>query len=122
MPPAAVAWRTRDSTPDSPCPVVANGLVFIVADNGMAQCFDAKTGSAKWKERLPGDHKASPLAAEGRVYFLGRDGHCTVVAAAQKFEMLAENRLADEFLASPAVSDGKLYLRGRKALYCVGVP
>jgi outer membrane protein assembly factor BamB len=122
LPPAAVAWRTRDSTPDSPCPVVANGLVFIVADNGMGQCFDAKTGSAKWKERLPGDHKASPLAAEGRVYFLGRDGHCTVVAAASKFETLAENRLADEFLASPAVSDGKLYLRGRKALYCVGVP
>ena len=122
LPPGAVVWRTKDSTPDSPCPVVAHGLLFLVSDNGIAQCLDAKTGEAKWKERLPGDHKASPLAAEGRVYFLSLNGNCTVVAAAARFEKLAENRLDDEFIASPAVSDGRLYLRGRKALYCLGKP
>jgi outer membrane protein assembly factor BamB len=122
LPPSAVVWRTKDSTPDSPCPVVTQGLLFVVSDNGIAQCLDAGTGEAKWKERLPGDYKASPLAAEGRVYFLSLDGRCTVVAAAAKFEKLAENRLADELIASPAVSDGKLFLRGRKALYCLGKP
>jgi outer membrane protein assembly factor BamB len=120
LPASAVVWRTRDSTPDSPCPVVCAGLLFVVSDNGIAQCLDAKTGAAQWKEQLPGDHKASPLAADGRVYFLGRDGRCTVTAAAAKFETQAENRLDDEFIASPAVSDGKLFLRGRKALYCIG--
>jgi outer membrane protein assembly factor BamB len=122
LPPGAVVWRTKDSTPDSPCPVVANGLLFVVSDQGVAQCLDAKTGEPKWKERLPGDHKASPLAAEGRIYFLGLNGTCTVVAAAAQFEKLAENRLDDSFIASPAVSDGKLFLRGRKALYCLGLP
>jgi outer membrane protein assembly factor BamB len=122
VPPSAVAWRTKDSTPDSPCPVVSNGLVFIVSDQGWAQCFDAKTGESKWKQRLPGDHKASPLAAEGRIYFVSLNGSCTVVAAAATFEKLAENRLDDSLIASPAVSDGKLFLRGRKALYCLGRP
>ncbi len=120
--PSAVVWRTRDNTPDSPCPVVTQGLLFLVSDDGTAECFDARTGAPHWKERLPGKYKASPLAAEGRVYFAGLDGSCTVVAAAPRFERLAENHLDDEFIASPAVSDGKLYLRGRKALYCLGRP
>jgi outer membrane protein assembly factor BamB len=122
LPASAVVWRTRDNTPDSPCPVVYGGLLFVVSDNGVAQCLDARTGAAKWKEQLPGDHKASPLAADGRVYFLGRDGRCTVIRAAAKFEKLAENRIDDELIASPAVSDSKLFLRGRKALYCIGKP
>jgi outer membrane protein assembly factor BamB len=121
-PASAVAWRAKDATPDSPCPVVYRRLVFIVSDSGIAQCLDAKTGAVRWKERLPGDHKASPLAAEGRIYFLSRSGRCTVVAAAAKFEKLAENRLDDEFVASPAIVDGKIYLRGRQALYCLGKP
>jgi outer membrane protein assembly factor BamB len=116
----AVAWRVKDATPDSPSPVVSRGLVFLVSDGGIAQCLDARTGAVKWKQRLPGDHKASPLTAAGRVYFLGLNGRCTVVAAAPTFQKLADNRLDDRFLASPAVSDGKLYLRGEAALYCLG--
>ncbi len=122
LPESAVAWRTTDSTPDSPCPVVTNGLLFVVSDGGIARCLDAKTGVEKWKERLPGEYKASPLAADGRVYFLNLAGRCTVAAAAEKFEKLADNQLDDATIASPAVADGKLYLRGKKALYCVGKP
>lgn len=120
LPSSAIVWKTRDSTPDSPTPVVANGLLFVLANNGIAQCFDARTGEVKWKERLPGEHRASPLVAEGRVYLLSTSGRCTVVAATAKFERLAENRLDDEFVASPAVVDGKLLLRGKKAIYCLG--
>jgi outer membrane protein assembly factor BamB len=122
LPESAIVWRTTDSTPDSPSPVVWQGLVFIINDSGIAQCMDAKTGERKWKQRLPGDYKASPLAADGRIYFVNRAGCCTVVAASAKFEKLADNSLDDEIVASPAVADGKLYLRGKKALYCVGRP
>jgi outer membrane protein assembly factor BamB len=122
LPASAIAWRTTDTTPDSPCPVVWKGLLFFVSDNGWAQCRDAKTGEVKWKERLSDDFKASPLAAVGRIYFMSTDGRCRVVAAAAKFEKLADNRLDDAIIASPAVADGKLYLRGKKALYCVGKP
>jgi outer membrane protein assembly factor BamB len=122
LPDSAIAWRTTDSTPDSPCPVVVNGLLFVASDGGIVRCLDARTGTEKWKERLPGDYKASPLAADGRVYFLNLAGRCTVLAAGEKFEKLAENQLADETIASPAVAGGKIYLRGKKALYCVGGP
>lgn len=116
-----VTWKQTQSTPDSCCPVLWNGLLFMVSDNGIASCIDAKTGEVQWRERVGGrDYKASPLAAEGRIYFLSKDGLCTVVKAGPQFEILAENKLDDEFLASPAVSDGRIFLRGRKALYAVG--
>jgi outer membrane protein assembly factor BamB len=120
LPDSAIAWRTTDSTPDSPSPVVTGGLLFVVSDGGIARCLDAKTGAEKWKERLPGDYKASPLAADGRVYFLNLAGRCTVVKAGEKFEKLADNPLDDATIASPAVAGGRIYLRGKKALYCVG--
>ena len=82
-------------------------------------CADAATGDVKWKERIPGDYKASPIVAEGRVYFLNLAGRCTVVAAATKFEKLAENEIGDETIASLAVSQGRMFVRGRKALACV---
>ena len=81
--------------------------------------MDALTGEPKWKERLPGEYKASPVVAEGQVYFLNLAGLCTVVAAGPKFEKLAENQIDDGTIASPAFADGRLYLRGRKALYCI---
>jgi outer membrane protein assembly factor BamB len=117
-----VAWTRKQGTPDSPCPVLWKGLLFWVTDNGFAHCADARTGALKWTERLPGDYKASPLAGEGRIYFLNLAGRCTVVEAADRFTKLAENQLDDEFLASPAAVDGRLLLRGRKAFYALGKP
>jgi outer membrane protein assembly factor BamB len=118
----AVAWKTTKRTPDSCCPVVWDDLLFWVSDDGFAVCRDARTGEVKWEERLSGQYKASPLAAEGRIYFLNLAGKCTVVKAAARFERLAESTIQDETIASPAVSDGRIFLRGRKALYCIQAP
>lgn len=115
-----VAFRHLEATPDTCCPIVVGTRVFTIADQGIAQCLDAATGKVLWKERMPGDYKASPIAAEGRVYFLNTAGLCTVLDATKdEFTKLAENSLDDELLASPAVSDGKLYLRGKARLYCI---
>ncbi|HEV3257603.1 MAG TPA: PQQ-binding-like beta-propeller repeat protein [Gemmataceae bacterium] len=120
LPADAVVWKTTQGTPDSACPVVCNDLVFWVSDNGVAQCRDARTGVVKWQKRLPGDYKASPLAADGRIYFLNLKGLCTVAAAAPRFEKLASNQLDADTISSPAVSDGRIYLRGRQVLYGIG--
>jgi outer membrane protein assembly factor BamB len=116
----AIAWKQTSSTPDSSSPVVWRDLIFWITDNGIAHCHDARTGASKWEMRLPGDYKASPLAADGKIYFLNLAGPCTVVAAEPAFRKLADNTIGDETIASPAVSDGKIYLRGKKALYCIG--
>lgn len=117
----AEAWRYGENTPDTCCPVVWGGLLFTISDAGIAQCFDAHTGHLKWKQRLSGgNYKASPLAAEGRIYFLSVTGLCTVVSASDRFEKLVENQLDDETIASPAASGGCLFVRGKQHLYCIG--
>ncbi|MEX0643658.1 MAG: PQQ-binding-like beta-propeller repeat protein [Pirellulales bacterium] len=113
------SWEYRTGTPDSCSPVVWDRLLFMVTDDGVARCLDADAGSLKWQSRLKGQYKASPVAADGRVYFLSTSGLCTVISASPRFEKLTENQLDDAFTASPAISDGRIYLRGRKSLYAV---
>jgi outer membrane protein assembly factor BamB len=115
-----VVWQFKQVTPDSSTPVLWQDCLFCVTNSGIAYCFDAKTGRVCWKQRLKGDYRASPVAADGRVYFLNTRGLTTVVAASPEFRRLAENPLDDDTLASPAISDGSIYIRGRKALYCIG--
>ena len=114
-----VVWRYGQGTSDSPTPVVAGELLFMISNNGIVRCFDAQTGRLRWKERIRGEYRASPVVAEGRVYFLNVQGLATVVSASPHFDRLTENQLDDETLASPAVSDGKIFIRGRKWLYCL---
>jgi outer membrane protein assembly factor BamB len=116
-----VAWKCPTGTPDSVSPVVWNNLLFTVTDDGIARCFDAERGYLRWKERLPGGYKATPLVSEGRLFFLNMEGTCTVVSASPRFDKLTENQLDDQTIASPAASDGKIFIRGRKTLYCVGM-
>ena len=60
--------------------------------------------------------QASPIAADGRIYFLNTDGLTTIVSAALRFDKLIENQLDDTTTASPAISDGKLFIRGISAV------
>jgi outer membrane protein assembly factor BamB len=80
-------------------------------------CVDAKTGKEQWKQRLPGAYSASPVAAEGKIYFLMRTGETTVIASQGPFRKLASSSLEGEFLASMAVSSGALYFRSAASLY-----
>jgi outer membrane protein assembly factor BamB len=92
---------------------------------GIIFCADAETGQVVYEERLPGAAQfyPSPVLAEGRIYYLARDGRIFVVAARPEFQLLATNDLRDRspFNASPAVADGRLYIRSDLHLYCVGM-
>ena len=85
---------------------------MLVTNEGIARCLDAVTGRLQWKERLKGNYRASPLAADGRIYFLSTQGLTTVVAASPRFSRLAANQLDEETFASPIVSDGRIFIRG----------
>lgn len=115
-----VVWKYERAISDSSTPTLWDGLLFMVNEGGVATCLDAQTGEVRWTERLEGKYHASPLAAEGRVYFLNLQGKTTVVAAKAEFEKLAENQLDDDTIASPIAADGRIFLRGRKTLYCLG--
>jgi len=114
-----IVWRVKKSVANKPSLLLAGDLIFMLADGGVATCLEAKTGETVWQERIGGDYSASPLHAEGRIYFCSHDGRTVIIKAGRQFEKLAENKLADGFMASPAVAGKALFLRTKTALYRV---
>ena len=114
-----VVWKAPRNVPTMPSPIVIGDLLFMVSDNGIITCLDAKTGAVVWEQKVGGDFSASPISAEGRIYFFDRDSKATVIQAGREFKLLAENKLDDGLMASAAVSGKALFLRTRTALYRV---
>jgi outer membrane protein assembly factor BamB len=112
-----IVWRAARGAPNKPSILLAGDLLFMVNDGGIATCLDARTGSEVWRSRLGDSYSASPVSADGRVYFFSEDGKTTVIEAGRTFRILAENHLDDGFMASPAIDGRAFYLRTRTALY-----
>jgi outer membrane protein assembly factor BamB len=112
-----VLWRATRGVPNKPSPIVAGDLLFMINDNGILSCLDARTGGQVWQSRLQGEYSASPVSGAGRVYFFSEEGKTTVIEAGRQFKVLAENQLGDGFMASAAVDGAALILRSRTHLY-----
>jgi hypothetical protein len=112
-----VAWRTRKAVPHAPSPLLVVDDLYLVSDRGVASCLDAKTGREHWQGRLAGAYSASPLYADGKVYFQSEDGVGTVARAGHAFDVLARNPLNERTLASYAASGGALFVRTEHNLY-----
>jgi outer membrane protein assembly factor BamB len=119
----AIVWTLNRDTPYVPSPVVTDGILYFLKTNsGLLSAFDAKTGKPHYQlQRLDGlpNVFSSPVSAQGRLYFTGREGSTLVVRSGPKFEVLAKNTLDDGFDASPALVDNEIYLRGYKSLYSI---
>lgn len=117
---ADIVWRTPRGAPSRPTPVLLGDYLFVTSDQGVASCLDAKTGKHLWQERLRKATSASPVAAEGRIYFPDEEGSTHVVAAEPKFKLLATNNLDTGCMASPAIAGDAIFLRTKTHLYCIG--
>jgi outer membrane protein assembly factor BamB len=115
--PTHVAWSTRRGAPATPSPLLVGDELYLVSDEGVASCLDARTGRVYWRRRLGGTYSASPLWAEGRVYFQSEEGTGVVVRAGKHFQLLARNALGERTLASCAAADGALFIRTEHHLY-----
>ena len=89
----------------------------MVSDIGVASCLDVATGKLIWQQRLPGNYSASPILADGRIYFLSEEGVTTVIAPGKEFRRLGLNTLDGMTYASIAVSQGSLFIRSDTHLY-----
>ena len=118
-----IVWSHAKSTPYVPSPLlVGNTLYFLSNNSALLSAFDASSGKAHFEaERLDGLNGvyASPVAADGRVYVVGRDGNTAVLRQGERLEVLAKNSLDDGFDASPAIVGKQIFLRGRQSLYCI---
>jgi outer membrane protein assembly factor BamB len=115
-------WRVSQGTPDVPSPLLHNGIVYLVGEQGNLTALDAKTGKAHYtKSRLhAARHRASPVYADGKIFTASRDGVVCVTKVGEKFELISSNKMNDDFTASPVIVDDRIYLRGFKNLYAIG--
>ena len=119
----AVLWTQTKGLSYTASPLLHEGRLYTVADNGTVSCFDAKTGTPLYQQqRLPKPYslKASPVGANGKLYVATEDGDVVVIKLGEKYEVVTTNTLTDQlFIASPIVLDGELYLRGQNTLFCL---
>ena len=117
-----VAWYQARKGSYLATPILVGDFVFGNSD-GIVTCFDAKTGEVYYSERIGGGGQgftASPVAANGKIYYPGETGDVFVIPAVKEFSVLATNKLGAFCLSSPAVSDGAIFFRTTGSLVAVG--
>ncbi len=115
-----LVWEQKKGINKVPSLIHIKSHVFAVQDTGMASCFKADSGDIVWQERLNGNFSASPVAADGHIYFLDNNGTTTVIEAGPVFKVLAKNPLVSEPVqASMAIANGCIFIRTEKHLYCI---
>ncbi len=143
-------WKGNDQSSYA-TPVIHDGKMFIVS-GGIATAIDAKDGKRIKRTRLEasksdgeiggqsdgeetdaepsrgrrrggsGGDYSSPVVADGKLYYLKRNGEAYVLTTDGEFKQLAVNRVTEdeeEFSATPAISDGQIFIRSNRKLYCV---
>ena len=118
-----IVWSKSKNTPYIPSPILYDGMLgFLKSNQSLYSVLDAKTGNELiGSTRLPSiaNVYSSPVGAAGRVYLTGRNGVTLVLKRGKEFEVLATNKLDDEFRASAALVGKQMLLRGSQYLYCI---
>jgi outer membrane protein assembly factor BamB len=115
-----VVWTTSKNAPLTSSMLVVGEELYMISDNGVGSCLDSRTGKVNWTKRHAGNFSASPVFADGRIYFQNEAGTTYVVKASTEYELLATNDLEERTLASPAVDDNTFYIRTESNLWRIG--
>jgi outer membrane protein assembly factor BamB len=119
----AIRWKYQRSVPQLPSPLLYGGVLYMVNDNGIVTVLNPDTGELLKQGRLtgaPGPVFASPVAADGHVYFTTEAGAVVVVLPGADLTVKTVNALNEDAYATPAIADGRLYVRTTQALYAFG--
>ena len=115
-----IAWSLRRGAPLTPSPLLVGDELYLVNDYGIVTCVNAISGEQIWQERIGGNYSASPVFADGRIYFQSEEGKTTVIAPGTEYEFLGTNMMHASTLASMAVAQGSFLLRTADHLYRIG--
>jgi outer membrane protein assembly factor BamB len=120
---AGVAWSRTGRGSYMPTPLVYDGILYVLANNGVFDAYELETGKDIYRQRLEpvgSGFSASPVAADTRLYLTSEDGDIIVVAAGREFKKLGSNSIGELVMATPALSDGVMYVRGVSTLVAIG--
>lgn len=118
--PATIVYDFKSGIPNVPTPLAKDGRLYLLCDNGLVRCLRAQTGEALWQERLPEPFYASPVWAQDRLYCVSKNGTVFVLAAADQYQLLAQNNLGEPSFATPAIARNTLFFRTTSQLLAVG--
>jgi outer membrane protein assembly factor BamB len=117
-----VVWQVNTGAPYISSLVYDAGLLYMANDVGAITAVDAATGQKVWQERLDGIFSASPVAADGKIYFASETGETIVLRSGREPRIVARNAIGERLIASPAISNGQIFLRGDGRLVVIGRP
>ena len=112
-----INWDIFKRVPKRSSPIIVGDQLYMTTDEGILTCLDAKTGESNWSDRMPGHYSASPIFADGKLYFFSEMGHCYVIAPGGDYNLISKNKLDSGFMASPAISGKAIYARSKTHLY-----
>jgi outer membrane protein assembly factor BamB len=118
----SVVWSKTGRGSYMPTPLVYNGILYVLANNGVFDAYDVKTGTEIYRQRLPyvgSGYSASPVAADGKIYLSSEDGEMLVVSAGREFKHLGTNSMGELLMATPALSNGVMFVRATDHLFAV---
>jgi outer membrane protein assembly factor BamB len=115
-----IAWRTNKGVSNTPSFLLVGQELYMVSDGGIASCWDAVEGKELWRKRLGGGFSASPIHADGKIYFLNEEGETFVLETGREYKLLQRNKIQGHTLASFGVDDGTIFLRAEGHLYRIG--
>jgi len=118
-----VVWTREKAGSYMPTPVLHDGRIYVLKNQGILTCWDLLTGEQVYEQRLPGvtsGFSASPVIADGKLYMASEDGDVFVVRTGPKFEVIATNPMGQPLMATPAIAEGLLIVRGERDLIAVG--
>jgi outer membrane protein assembly factor BamB len=119
----AVVWSRTGRGPYMPTPLIHDGVLYVLANNGVFDAYDLKTGAELFRARVPhlgSGFSASPVAADGKIYLSGEDGDIVVVRAGREFAHVATNSVGELIMATPALSRRTMYVRTVSSLIAIG--
>jgi outer membrane protein assembly factor BamB len=119
----SVAWSKTARGSYMPTPLIYGEYLYVLANQGVFDCYNLKTGEEVYRQRLPhqgGGFSASPVAADGKIYLPGEDGDIFVVKAGAKFELLKTNSMSELLMATPAISSGMMFVRTQHHIFAIG--
>ena len=117
-----VVWEVPTGAPYISSLVYDEGILYMASDVGAVTAIDAATGTRIWQQRVDGIFSASPVAGDGKIYFVSETGETIVLKAGRQPEVLARNDLGERLIASPAISNRQIFLRSDGQLFAIGKP
>lgn len=118
-----IAWSRQKIGSYMPTPLIYQGLLYVLKNDGILSCYDLATGAEKYTQRIPhqgSGFSGSPVASDGKLYLPSEDGDIFIVKAGARFELLGKNSVGQLLMATPAISGGMMFVRAENDLFAIG--